>query len=59
VTQQLGDRLGADLARRLEGPLVLHLARAGLSALLERKLTGAPSSLRLLVEEQHQRAGVP
>jgi hypothetical protein len=54
VTQQLGDRMGADLTRRLEVPIILHLVRAGLSAFLERKLAGRPGSLLALVEEQHQ-----
>lgn len=59
TTQQLGDRVGADLARRLEVPIILHLVRAGLSAFLERKLTGMPGSLLALVEEQHQTIAQP
>lgn len=59
LTTALGDRVQADLARRLEVPIVLHLARAGLSGFLERKLTGTPGSLRALVREQQARLGLP
>ena len=59
TTQQLADLVHADLARRLEVPIVLHLARAGLSSLLERKLhAGTPASLRTLVDEQHEQLGL-
>jgi hypothetical protein len=54
TTNELSGRAGSDLTRRLEVPLVLHLVRAGLSEFLDRKLTGAPASLRMLVEEQHR-----
>ena len=59
LTTVLSERTGADLARRLEGPIMLHLAQAGLSAFLERKLVGTPGSLRALVAEQHDREGIP
>ena len=59
TTQQLDARIGADLSRRLDAPIVLHFGQAGLSAFLERKLVGTPGSLRTLVAEQHDRAGIP
>lgn len=58
TTDALEQQLGVDLARYLEVPIVLHLARAGLGGFLERRLTGTPGSLRALVERQHQRANV-
>ena len=42
---------------RLDVPIVLHLARAGLSGFLERRLTGTPGSLRAIVAAEHTRAG--
>lgn len=59
ATTALGARLGLDLAPKLEGPIVLHCAQAGLGPLLERKLTGTPASLRALVREQHIREHPP
>ena len=58
ATQQLGDRVGADLAMRLEVPIVLHLARAGFSGFLERRLAGTPGSLRAIVATEHAREGL-
>lgn len=58
ATAALESRVGQDLTRYLEVPIVLHLARAGLGGFLERKLSGTPASLRTLVEEQHRRAQV-
>lgn len=55
TTQALEHESGQELARYLEVPIVLHLARAGLSVFLERKLAGTPASLRALVENQHRR----
>ena len=40
TTQQLGDRVGVDLTRDLEVPIILHLAKVGLAAYLERKTAG-------------------
>jgi hypothetical protein len=58
LTSALSDRVHADLAWHLEVPIVLHLAKAGLSEWLERKLRGEHGALRALVEEQHERPGV-
>jgi hypothetical protein len=55
TTQQLGDRVGADLTRRLEVPIILHLAKAGLSVLLDRKLQGPVAPLCDLVVDEHAR----
>jgi hypothetical protein len=58
-TAALDARLHADLARPLELPIALHLARAGLGAFLERKLQDTPASLRTIVESQHARLREP
>lgn len=55
LTAALGTRVGADLALRLEVPIILHLNAAGFGAFLDRKLQDAPASLRELVAEQHER----
>jgi hypothetical protein len=59
LTSAVGARVSEDLAPRVETPIILAMAHAGLSAVLERKLVahGKPASLRALVEEQHQRLG--
>ena len=55
ATHALESTVNVELTRALEIPLILHLARAGLGELLERKLVGTPASLRALVEQQHTR----
>ncbi len=55
TTQQLGDRVNADLTRDLEVPITLHLAKAGLAAYLERKLQGEPGALRTMCAQVHAR----
>lgn len=60
LTASLGARVGVELERRLEVPLVLHLRRAGLGSFLARQLSaGTPGSLRTLCEEQHARLLAP
>jgi hypothetical protein len=56
LTTTLSERVGEDLRRKLEIPLVLHLVQAGLTPWLERKLVvhGELISLRTFCEEQHQ-----
>jgi hypothetical protein len=44
-----------DLGHYLDAPITMHLAQAGLGALLERKLTDKPAPLRELVEGQHRK----
>lgn len=55
LTQQLSELVGPHLGRRLEVPIYLHLAKAGLGPLLQRQLTGEPASLRSICETDHQR----
>jgi hypothetical protein len=48
----------ADLQRYLEVPLILALAKAGFSPLLEQKFVGTPPGLRVTVETQHRTLGL-
>lgn len=55
ATKALELGVNVELTRYLEVPIVLHLTRAGLGGFLDRKLAGAPPSLRSFVENQHRR----
>jgi hypothetical protein len=58
LTATLGDRLGTELARPIDTLVAMHMARAGLSSFLERKLQDQPGPLKRLVAEQHARLRV-
>jgi hypothetical protein len=58
ATAALEFRTNLELDRYVQNAIVLHLARAGVGELLERKLASVPPSLRLLVEQQHRRSSV-
>lgn len=59
ATRAIELRLGLELARYLEAPIVVHLAsRGALADFLERRLVGPPANLRALVEAQHRKRGV-
>lgn len=60
VSTALSDRLGADVHQKIAVPIITLMARAGFSALLERKLVarGTPPSLRELVTKQHEEEGI-
>lgn len=53
-TATLSERTGVDLAPAVEPIIVRHLAKAGLTRFLERKLVDAPASLLTVVEDQHR-----
>ena len=59
ATNVLEFRVNVELSRYIENPIILHLAKAGISPFLERRLVGTPLPLRSLVEAQHRKTDVP
>lgn len=58
ATQALEFKTNVDLGRYLDAGITMHLAQAGLSAFLERKLAGVAPPLSTLIEQQHHRTSI-
>lgn len=59
ATRVLEMRVNADLERHVHPAITLHLASAGLSEFLERRLVGTAAPLAEVVDRQHRLLGVP
>lgn len=55
LTRELSSKIGQDLTYALDAPIILHLMKAGLGELLERKLTGEPGPLTNIVRDAHHK----
>ena len=55
-TTTLSEHTGVDLATAIEPLIIRHLAKAGLTRFLERKLVDTPAALLEAVERQHGEA---